>query len=408
MNKKRLMILASSGRPFREYHFAAMSAVADLILVDTRELTWQKPYLGGHRHADPHDRAAVSRIVAEERPDGLVTYDDALVETVAEVAREHGLPHTDPAAVRLCKDKAALRARLTDAGLGPVRFAVVQTEEEALSAAADIGWPVVLKPRDLGGSVGVVRVDDAAQLREHYNTAAGLRDRYGDPSGPAGLLVEEYLDGPEFSVDSLTWQGKTRPLFVAEKRLGPAPYFEEVGHVVPASPRPEFDEALDLVVAAHKAARLDNLVTHTEFRLTGKGPRIIEINVRLGGDLIPHLGLLATGIDLSAATAQVALGEVPDLTPDRSVTAAVTMLYPPHDMTFRRLRPTVDTAELVGLRLLGPTVPPGSELRLPPAGFRSRAGFAVVTGDSRAECLARLDAVAASVVIEGEALPTPV
>ncbi|WP_203841561.1 ATP-grasp domain-containing protein [Winogradskya humida] len=380
-----------------------MGSVADLILLDNRELTWQKPHIHRYRDVDPHNREAVAGIIAEERPDGIVTYDDALVPLVAELARDHGLPHTDPGAVRLCKDKAALRALLTDKGLGAVGYAVVENLREALSAADTIGYPVVLKPRDLGGSVGVIRIENAAQMREHYPIAAAIRAQYDDPD-LGGLLVEEYLDGPEFSVDSLTWQGRSRPLFVAGKQLGPAPYFEEVGHVVPPPPSPELDEALELVTAAHAAAGLDNLATHTEFRLTGKGPRIIEINVRLGGDLIPYLGLLATGVDLAAGTARVALGESPDLTTTSARTAAISMIYPPYDMTFETLSLKVDRAELTGLHMFETAIPAGWELRLPPAGFRARAGFAVVTGATYAECVARRDAVGAAVAVTGTAL----
>ncbi|MEU6173843.1 ATP-grasp domain-containing protein [Streptantibioticus parmotrematis] len=403
MTRKRLMMVASTGRPFREYTLADMSAVVDLVLVDDRDLSWQEPYVSRFHQADPRDAAAVARIARAEAPDGLVTYDDALVEMVADLAAELGLPQATPEAVRRCKDKASLRACLEAAGLGPVRFAVVTDEHEALAAAEDMGYPVVLKPRDLGGSIGVVRADSKDELLAGYAMTAGTRARFSEIDGPAGVLVEEYLDGPEFSVDCLTWRGVTHPLFVAEKVLGLAPYFEEVGHIVPAAPHPDLDEALRLVCEAHRAAGLDDLATHTEFRFTARGPRIIEINVRLGGDLIPHLGLLATGVDLSAATAQVAVGGEPRLTANRSRVATVHMIYPPHDMTFRRIRLDGGPERFPGLERFETIVPEGRQVRLPPGGFRSRVGYAVVTGADRAECLARRDAVAAAVVVEGEA-----
>ncbi|WP_263166098.1 ATP-grasp domain-containing protein [Streptomyces sp. SCSIO ZS0520] len=402
MTRERLLMIASTGRPFREYILADMSTAVDLILVDDRDLSWQKPYVSGFHQADPRDPVAVAEIARAEAPDGLLTYDDALVEMVADLAAERGLPQASPAAVRRCKDKAALRACLDAAGVGPVRFAVVTDQQEALAAAEDIGYPVVLKPRDLGGSIGVVRADDKEQLLAGYAMTAGTRARFSEIDGPPGVLVEEYLDGPEFSVDCLTWRGVTHPLFVAEKVLGLAPYFEEVGHIVPAAPHPDMDEALRLVREAHRAAGLDDLATHTEFRLTSRGPRIIEINVRLGGDLIPHLGKLATGIDLSVATADVAVGREPRLAADRSRVAAVHMIYPPHDMTFRRLRLDRDPGRLPGLERFEAIVPEGRQVRLPPNGFRSRVGYAVITGADRAECLARCAAVEAAVVVEGE------
>ncbi|MCF3120537.1 ATP-grasp domain-containing protein [Streptomyces arenae] len=398
------MMVASTGRPFREYILADMSAVVDLILIDDRDLSWQRPYLSGFHQADPYDAAAVARIAREEAPDGLITYDDALVEPVADLADELGLPTPAPDAVRLCKDKAGLRAHLDAAGLGPVRHAIVHDEQEALAAAEDIGYPVVLKPRDLGGSIGVVRADDKDELRAGYAMAAGTRARYSYLGGPSGLLIEEYLDGPEYGVDCLTWQGVTHTLSVSDKVLGPAPYFEEVGHTVPAAPHPDMDDALRLVREAHRAAGLDDLATHAEFRLTSRGPRMIEINVRLGGDRIPQLGLLATGVDLATAAAEIAVGREPRIVRDRTGAATIHMICPPHDMTFRRLRLDGDPGRFPWLERFEAIVPEGREIRLPPNGFRSRVGYAVITGADRAECSARRAELDAAVVVEGEAL----
>ncbi|MEU9591801.1 acetyl-CoA carboxylase biotin carboxylase subunit family protein [Streptomyces sp. NPDC048219] len=340
----------------------------------------------------------------EEAPDGVLTYDEALVELTAELGRALGVPHTDPEAVRRCKDKSALRACLAEAGIGPVRFAVAHDAETARAAAAGIGYPVVLKPRALGGSIGVVRVDDEQQLVDAFDVAAGASSSDGTTSRLAGVLIEEYLEGPEFSADCATWQGETVPVVMAEKAIGFAPYFEELGHIVPPAPHPGLDEALALVIDAHKAAGLDNLVTHTEFRLTDRGPRIIEINVRLGGGLIPHLGALAQGTDLAGASADIAVGREPRLSGDRTGVASIAMFYPRQDMRVDRVRLRRDTAEYPGLDRFVTFLPAGIEVRLPPNGFLSRVGFAVVSGADREECLQRRAAVEAGLVIEGESL----
>ncbi|MFB9462711.1 ATP-grasp domain-containing protein [Streptomyces cinereospinus] len=404
MNRKKLLLIGSGGRPFREYALKAISERVDVILVEGREITWQEPYVKGFHRIDPDDSEELLRVAREESPDGVLTYDEALVESTAEIGRALGVPHTDPEAVRRCKDKSALRACLTEAGLGPVRFAVAHDVDAARAAAAGIGYPVVLKPRALGGSIGVVRVDDEPQLVAAFTVAAEASASDGTTSRIAGVLVEEYLDGPEFSADCATWQGVTTPVVVAEKAVGFAPYFEELGHIVPPAPHPGLDEALSLVVDAHKAAGLDNLVTHTEFRLTGRGPRIIEINVRLGGGLIPLLGTLAQGTDLAGASADIAVGRQPDLPGARTGVAAISMLYPRQDMRVDRVRLARDTDAYPGLDRFVTFLPAGTEVRLPPHGFLSRVGFAVVSGADREECLARRDAVEADVVIEGESL----
>ncbi|MFD4374477.1 ATP-grasp domain-containing protein [Streptomyces sp. NPDC058486] len=404
MNRKKLLLIGSGGQPFREYALKAISERVDVILVEGRDITWQTPYVKGFHRIDPNDSVKLLEMAREEAPDGVLTYDEALVEPTAELGRTLGVPHTDPEAVRRCKDKSALRACLADAGIGPVAFAVAHDVEAARTAAAGIGYPVVLKPRALGGSIGVVRVDDDEQLVEAFGVAAEASASDGTTSRIAGVLIEEYLDGPEFSVDSAVWQGVTTPLVVAEKAVGFAPYFEELGHIVPPAPRPGLDEALTLVADAHKAAGLDNLVTHTEFRLTGRGPRIIEINVRLGGDLIPHLGALAHGTDVAGAAADIAVGQEPRLTGDRTDVASIAMLYPKEDMRVDRVRLRQDADAYPGLDRFVTFLPAGTEVRLPPNGFLSRVGFAVVSGADREECLERRAAVEADVVIEGESL----
>jgi hypothetical protein len=202
----------------------------------------------------------------------------------------------------------------------------------------------------------------------------------------------------------VTAAGRTTAVVVAEKVVDLPPYYEEVGHLVPARPVDGLADALELVAAVHRAVGLDRIVTHTEFRLTSAGPRIIEVNVRLGGDLIPYLGLLASGVDLAAAAADVALGRAPDLAPRRDRVAAVRFFYPHEDLEVRHVGLDAPAAGLAGLDRFAPLVAPGASVLLPPRGFLSRLALAVVTGGDHAECEMRLSAVMDSFVCEGRAL----
>lgn len=404
MKRKKLLLIGSGGRQFREYALKAISERVDVILIEDREPSWQQPYVKGFHRIDPVDQERLYTLARAEAPDGVLTYDEALVELTADLGLFLGVPHTDPAAVRRCKDKSALRACLAEAGVGPVRFAVADDVETALTAAADIGYPVVLKPRALGGSIGVIRADSEKELSDAYATAATARAGDGTVSRLRGVLIEEYLDGPEYSADCATWQGVTTPLVVAEKTVGFAPYFEELGHVVPAQPHPDLDEALRLVAAAHQAAGLDRLVTHTEFRLTSRGPRIIEINVRLGGGLIPYLGTLVGCADLAAASADIAVGRQPDLSGKSTAVATISMIYPARDTRVDQVRLAAEAGSYPGLDQFTTFLPAGTEVRLPPRGFLSRVAFAVVTGADRRECLERRRTVEDDVLIEGPPL----
>ena len=253
------------------------------------DLSWERPYVTWHAHADFGDRSGVSRtageLAVEAHAGGLLTWDERYVELCADLARELGLPHCDPAAIRICKDKARLRALLAGHdGLG-VAFAVAHDPADAARAADEIGYPLVLKPRGLGGSAGVVRVSGPSELDAAFIAAAGA---HIGPTVSAydGVLIEEYLEGPEFSVDSITVDGETTPLVVAEKIVGLAPYFEEVGHVVPPRPLAGLDDPLALV-AVSTASSGSTGWSPTQVRLTPHGPSVVQLNGRLGGDLIP-------------------------------------------------------------------------------------------------------------------------
>jgi len=401
VTRKRLVVVGSGGRPFREYALKAMSRRADLLLLSSAELSWEKPYVADFRRCRVDDVDTLVELTHGLAPDGLLTYDERLVLTVAGAAARIGVAHTAPEAVRLCKDKSALRRRLAEAGLGPVRFAVVETVPEAVDATALIGYPVVCKPLALGGSIGVVRADDERELVEAFEVAATARADDGTKSAIAGVLIEEYLAGPEYSVDCVVWEGTPRPVVVAEKTVGYPPYFEELGHVVPGGPHPDLDAAIQLVLDAHQAVGLDRLVTHSEVKLTADGPRIVEINVRLAGDLIPYLGTLSSGVDVAAAAADVAVGQAPDLTVTRSRVASITMIYPAQALRVDGVRLRRDPSAYAGLDQLTTFLPPGTEVRLPPEAFLSRVGFAVVTGPDREECLARRAVIDSDIVVDG-------
>jgi hypothetical protein len=110
------------------------------------------------------------------------------------------------------------------------------------------------------------------------------------------------------------------PMFLARKQVGYPPYFEELGHVVDAAdPLLSDDDVLHVLRHAHSALGFTDGMTHTELKLTPAGPMIVEVNARLGGGLIPYLGMRASGMDPGLAAAAVACGQPPVLIADRQL-----------------------------------------------------------------------------------------
>lgn len=397
---ERVVVVGSGGRAYREYAFAALADHCQAYLVAAAEPSWQLEYLAGHVTAADAGVAAVTRAVASCVTQtagrvGVFTWDEPSLEVTSEVASMLGLPHMSPAAVRNCRDKLTTRRLLRSAGLPAVRFAHVSGLDEALRAADAIGYPVVLKPRALAASMGVVVARDPGELRAVFHHAVDAA--YPGLDRLDGLMLEEFLDGPEISVDSVVRDGDVRLVNVARKRLGFHPFFEEVGHLVaPWRDEAWTDDLTGLIVGTHRALDVRTGVTHAEVRLTPSGPRLVELNGRLGGDFIPYLGQLATGVDLTAAAVDLALGRVPDTRATRDVCAEVRFLYPPHDGMVRSL--DVSEAENVpGVTHIAVLAAPGTTLLLPPRGIVPRLAAVIVTGDTPRTCRATLDEASALV-----------
>ncbi|MCD0484239.1 ATP-grasp domain-containing protein [Streptacidiphilus sp. ASG 303] len=412
-NRNRLIVVGSRLRAYREYAMASLAGEYDLALVTSRPLTWEQEYVTAHRIADTADaaalRPAVEELLAEAAADGcprtgVYTWDESSLTATAEVAGQLGLPHLSAAAAAACRDKYATRRLLDRAGLPAVRHRLVHTAEEAAEAAAAVGYPLVLKPRALAGSMGVTLVRGPEEFPDAWaRTASTVLP--GLPA-EAGVLVEEFLDGPEISVDSCVLDGVAEPVVVARKRLGFDPGFEEVGHLVgPWRHEPWARPVEDLVRAAHRALGIEVGVTHTEIRLTASGPRLIELNGRLGGDLIPRVGALATGVDLPLAAAALALGRRPALDAAEDRWAEIRFLYPPHDGVLEHLDLGA-AAAVPGVAEVVPLAGPGDELLLPPRALTPRTAAVVAVGPDPAACTAALDAAEAEIrpVMAGSAM----
>jgi biotin carboxylase len=303
-----------------------------------------------------------------------------------------------------CRDKHSCRDRLTAAGVAQPGFELTADLDQARAAAARIGYPVIVKPRALGASMGVSLATDERELEFAYRVAheASL---VGDEPYHGGAIIEGYVDGPEISIDGAVHKGEYLPMFVARKSTGLPPFFEELGHVVDAAdPLLRDEELLDLLATAHNVLGIEDGITHTEVRLSTRGPVIIEVNGRLGGDLIPFLGQLATGIEPGSVLFDVATGRRPDLEHTRAGVAGIRFGYPDHDCVVHSV--TVP-AEAPGLVLASRMVEPGTTLRLPPGGYIARHSLVVCSAPDPQTCAGRLDDAAALVEVDTELVDPP-
>lgn len=294
------------------------------------------------------------------RFDGVITSCDYYLPTAARIAERLRLPGPTPESVRDARRKDATRRVLAEAGLPGPRFAVCADWAATAAAARGLGYPLVLKPVDLCAGMFVRRVDDEAALAHaHRALAAFPVNARGQRRDPV-VLLEEFLDGPEVSVETVSSGGAVHVVGVTDKSVGGAPAFVETGHMFPAALDPADTRAVEETARqALKALGLDGVVAHTEIKLTADGPRLVEVNPRPAGNRITELIRHVTGIDLAAACVDVALGREPDLRRHATglASAAIGFLVPEQDGVLEAVdgADTVGTADgLLELRLTDP------------------------------------------------------
>ncbi|WP_446038039.1 ATP-grasp domain-containing protein [Streptomyces sp. SID1121] len=387
---------------YRGYCLESVAAAYDVVLISPQEPTWERPLLADYEVADPGDPYALTvagqALAARHRLAGVMTWAEWHLVPVARLARLLGLPTVGPEVMQACRNKATARTLFARHGVPSAASMSARSLLEAALAAETIGYPVVLKPAAHAGSIGVIRVNRAEELPSAVEFAsAGARQ--GVESNK--ILVEEFLDGPEVSVECVTHLGTTTVVAVTRKTVGMDPYFEELAHTVDAAD-PLLDTVAPVAAASIRALGLSDGVSHVEMRLVDGRPRLIEVNARIGGDMIGHLVRLATGIDLPKAAADLACGQRPYLTPTRRGAAGIRMLYPATSgtLTSRKINEPF-AAHTPWLRQVQWNREIGDALLLPPAGdlFTARVGFYVVTGRDTAEVNERLDTVADEITV---------
>ncbi|MEF9904735.1 ATP-grasp domain-containing protein [Streptomyces sp. P9-A2] len=406
-----LLVVATGMRTYREYLLRSIRGEFDIHLFHVDEPTWEKEYISGWTvlptTLDGPAMADAAREVHAATPvAGVLCWDEGRIHAASYVAEALGLRNGAPDVIWRLRDKGQTREALDAAGVAQPRSIPVRTLEEALAAADRIGYPAILKPRGLGASLGVVRVDDAVQLAEKFAFTAGAQGPDPDPlpfSTDQPVLVEELVTGEEISVDAVVRDGVVTPLFVGRKVVGYPPYAEETGHFVDGDdPLLTDPRLLDALQDTHTALGFRDGWTHSEFMLTTDGPRLIEVNGRLGGDMIPYLGVLATGIDPGLAAARAACGIAPATTPAHHRVAGIRFFYVDHDDTriesvaFREDELPDAVEQVVAVARPGAVVSP------PPKGtVWGRIAFAIATGDSVEACGAALDAAESALDVRG-------
>ena len=250
-------------------------------------------------------------VCKKEKIDGIATIaSDVAAPTVAYVANKMGLTANDYEAAVRANNKFLMRNAFMAANVPCPQYKMVTSIEEA----RDIDWayPLIVKPSDRSGSMGVTKVLSPEELTPAVEKALSC-------SFKKQAMIEEFIEGREISVEFISYKGVHYPLQITDKVTTEAPHFVELAHHQPSTLSKEmFAKIYDLTRNALDALGLTNGASHSEYKITADGRiAIMEVGGRMGGDFIgSDLVRLSTGYDFVKGVIDVALDafEEPKLT----------------------------------------------------------------------------------------------
>ena len=257
------------------------------------------------------DIDGVVRVAQVFRPDGIMTLaTDMPMRAVARACEVCGLPGISFETAIKATDKGEMIKAFEAAGVEHPWYYIVPDHSSLEDVLKEVCYPCIMKPTDNAGSRGVVLCHSREELEEEYDYS-----RHESRGG--AVIIEEYLKGPEFSIEVMVIDGEPHVLQVTDKLTTGAPHFVEMGHSQPTRQSKENSEKIrDLACRAVKAVGINVGPAHVEMILTKDRPKMVELGARMGGDCITtHLVPLSTGIDMVGSTIKLACGEKIDIEP---------------------------------------------------------------------------------------------
>lgn len=338
-------------------------------------------YADEYYNASTMDEDAVLAAAEAYKPDGIMTLaTDMPMRGVAKTSDKLHLHSISYETAVKATDKYDMIKAFKEHDVPSPWFFVSDTLDELKSHEQEVTFPCIIKPTDNAGSHGVVKVFSFQELLDNYEYAHSCSRR-------GKVIVEEYLDGPEVSVEVMVVDGEVNILQITDKITTEAPHFVEMGHTQSSRLPEDIQMAIcDVTEAACKAIGIDKGPAHVEMKVTKRGPVMIELGARMGGDNITtHLLPLSTGIDMVGSTIKVALGEEPNITPILHCGSAIRYFNVPFG-TIKAIENVEEAQQVSGVKQITFTKNVGEE-STPIHCSNDRIGFVIAQGATSEEAV---------------------
>ena len=263
--------------------------------------------------ADIVNEETMLKIARDEHVDGVIhPCSEVSMAVMGRINDELGLSGISREQAICATNKHLMRKAFEKGNAPSPKSILAQDAEDALSRLQnEFDTDAILKPSRNSGSRGIAKVsrnmDKGDFIRAYDEALSESRDH--------SVLIEQFIEGPEFSIEMIVWRGDIHVLTVTDKKTTGAPHFVELGHNQPSCFSATDVETLKAAaVAGVRALGVNNCACHAEAKLMNGKAYLMEVGARLGGDFIStELTHLSTGVDMVAAAIDVALGVEPDL-----------------------------------------------------------------------------------------------
>lgn len=263
---------------------------------------------------DITDEEIMLNLAKKEQINGVIhPCSEVAMNVMGRINEELKLKGISKATAIRATNKHLMRSAFESNGAPSPKSFCTNSVKEGYEILKEIEENAIIKPSRSSGSRGITKI--LPQIE--YQDFIPIFERSIKESRDSSVMIEEFIEGPEFSVEIIIWNGEVNVLQVTDKKTTGSPFFVELGHSQPSIYSTDIVKAVkEAAIKGVTALQLNNCAAHAEIKYHNGNPYIMEIGARLGGDFISTvLTQISTGIDMVAAAVNVALGIPPIFTP---------------------------------------------------------------------------------------------
>lgn len=360
------------------------------VVVDPNPMAMAQNYCDSFEIVDGQDFDGTCKVIEKYNIDAIITAaTDKPLIMMAKVAEKYGLRFFSEETARISTDKFLMKEMFIKNSLPCAKGRLVSNIPD------DFTFPLVIKPRDNSGSRGVIFCHSRAEAEQ-------VLEESKSHTKSDKVVAEEVIEGTEYSIESLHYNGISKIIQITEKIVTPLPYFIELGHIQPAvlseKTRKEIEQLVERVA---KVFNFENCGAHNEVKIKDDKITLIEVSPRIGGDFISSVLVeKSTGINMERALIQILIGEEPDFSEFKKNASGIFFFHFKEGKVKRiePIKPIMDKYDVVKYQFdlqLGSVVP---KIRV----GTDRYGYFILNAENRLDLVKKRDEIFSEIKIDIE------